>query len=149
MALSERFYKKISPDPNSGCWLWIGAAFNHGYGQMRINGKIKSAHRASWEIHNGDIPNDLFVCHKCDVKLCVNPDHLFLGTNSDNMKDMNDKKRHGTKYKEFCVNGHSRTHENLILNGKKSPNKRCRVCHNIQEANRRKTKKIREAALWR
>lgn len=88
--LAERFYDKCSPEPNSGCWLWTGAVKELGYGVMGRGGRkdgIVKAHRASWEIHNGPIPDGMAVCHKCDVPSCVNPDHLFLGTLSDNMRD--------------------------------------------------------------
>jgi hypothetical protein len=84
---------------DNGCWLWTGAKKNPGsrslaYGWVTYGGKQMNAHRASWLIHNGEIPSGLFVCHKCDVPHCVNPEHLFLGTSSDNMKDMWNKGRH-------------------------------------------------------
>lgn len=74
----------------SGCWLWEGASFGkRGYGLYSKTG----AHRYSWRIHFGDIPKGMYVCHRCDVKLCVRPDHLFLGTAMDNAKDMVAKNR--------------------------------------------------------
>lgn len=79
---------------DSGCWEWIGAIRGKcGYGALKINGKTVSAHRYSYELHKGPILNGLFVCHSCDNKKCINPDHLFLGTNSDNMKDAYQKNR--------------------------------------------------------
>ncbi len=97
-SLLDRFMIKYTPEPNSGCWLWTaGWSRGIGYGQIirKKNGKWQSAwaHRISWELFRGDIPNDLFVLHKCDVRLCVNPDHLFLGTQSDNVADMVKKGR--------------------------------------------------------
>jgi len=71
---------------DTGCWLWRGSdRFN--YGTFYMNRKIHYAHRVSYELFVGQIPRKLMVCHSCDVKSCVNPSHLFLGTQKDNMKD--------------------------------------------------------------
>lgn len=78
------------------CWLWTGARRGFGYGMMGVHGlSPQPAHRVSWRIHYGEIPGKLFVCHKCDVPACVRPDHLFLGTASDNMQDAARKGRIG------------------------------------------------------
>jgi len=92
MTLDQRFEDKVIPEPNSGCWLWDGAA-SKGYGQIGVGGKLLYAHRVSWERTHGDIPEGSHVLHRCDVTLCVNPDHLFLGTHKDNMRDMAKKGR--------------------------------------------------------
>jgi hypothetical protein len=93
-SLSTRFAEKCVPEPNSGCWLWVGPDNGKGYGLLGIRNRPKKirynllAHRASWTIHKGDIPEGALVLHKCDVRSCVNPDHLFLGSPKDNTQDM-------------------------------------------------------------
>jgi hypothetical protein len=88
----ERFSRKI--DKSTGCWLWTGAINPKGYAKMRFEGRAVDAHRVSWNLHRGSIPDGLFVLHRCDVRHCVNPEHLFLGTHQDNMDDMQAKGRH-------------------------------------------------------
>ncbi len=84
----ERFHAKYIPEPTGDCWLWIGGDTGNGYGRIRRKGGKKIlAHRLSWELHNGPIPDGLCVLHKCDTPPCVNPDHLFLGTQKDNIQD--------------------------------------------------------------
>lgn len=92
----SRFEALFVPEPNSGCWLWTAALGRDGYGRFARNGRnsIVQAPRMSWELYRGPIPEGMFVLHKCDVKMCVNPDHLFIGTHLDNMKDCAAKGRH-------------------------------------------------------
>jgi len=78
---------------NGDCVEWGGYIDRDGYGQFGVNGAPKLAHRVAWVIANGDIPNNLLVCHTCDNPKCVNVAHLFLGTHKDNMKDMANKGR--------------------------------------------------------
>jgi len=90
---TDRFMEKVQPEPMSGCWLWDGAITGGGYGEMRYLDRRQDAHRVAWMIHRGEIPDGLYVLHRCDVKLCVNPDHLFLGTQKQNIHDMMRKGR--------------------------------------------------------
>lgn len=85
------FWAKVNI--TDGCWLWTATTNNKGYGNFKFNKKYVGAHRASWMIHNGPIPKGKFVLHTCDNPPCVNPDHLFIGTNEDNLKDMAKKGR--------------------------------------------------------
>ncbi len=91
-----RFEEKYIPEPYSGCWLWLAGENGQGYGQFYFNGRGMRANRASWIIHRGEIPAGLYVCHSCDTKSCVNPNHLFLGTAKDNTGDAIKKGLFGT-----------------------------------------------------
>jgi len=92
--LSEKIERLSVKIPESGCWIWIGSLNLGGYGKTGLGkGFGISAHRASYEEKFGKIPNGLMALHSCDVKCCVNPDHIFLGTQQDNMDDKVSKNR--------------------------------------------------------
>lgn len=103
------FFKHVRVLKN-GCWLWTGRLRKNGYGRMKVNGKDERAHRVSWWIHRGEIPDDLCVLHKCDTRACVNPECLFLGTRKDNYDDMRQKGRHshGESHSAACAAGAQR-----------------------------------------
>ncbi len=96
--LADKFWEKVNK--TDGCWLWTGSIEPGGYGMMMLTDKsigLRSSvkvHKISWKLHFGDIPDGLCVCHRCDVPACVRPDHLWLGTHAQNMRDMKEKKRH-------------------------------------------------------
>lgn len=94
----RQHYEKFVIKNVDGCWGWSGSIVN-GYANFNHRGKIMKAHRASWIIHNGPIPKSNFVLHKCDVRHCSLPDHLFLGSHTDNMRDMATKHRTGVRCK--------------------------------------------------
>lgn len=94
MGLHDRFEAKFSEEPNSGCWLWHAARNNHGYGKMWDGEKVEMAHRLSYRLYVGNIPDDALVLHSCDNPACVNPGHLRLGSHKDNTQDALDRKRH-------------------------------------------------------
>ena len=91
----DRFHEKYLAVPEAGCWLWMaGWHPQTGYGRFGMYGReVEYSHRASWRLLVGPIPEGMEVCHKCDVRLCVNPNHLFVGTRKDNMQDCSKKGR--------------------------------------------------------
>jgi hypothetical protein len=90
----ERFLSYVSVNPHSGCWEWTGAKKPTGYGSFKLYGRNFYTHRVSYLIYKGEIPDGMFICHSCDNRCCVNPDHLWAGTGKDNADDRNRKNRH-------------------------------------------------------
>lgn len=92
----ERFMSKVSPEPTTGCWLWTGALAGNGYPMVWAHGRVRLATRVSYEIHRAPLPGTAKVLHRCDNPPCVNPAHLFAGTQLDNIRDMDRKGRRRT-----------------------------------------------------
>lgn len=88
-----RFFKEVDQSALDGCWAWGGLISSNGYGRFSYKDKHRLSHRVSYQIFFGEIPDGFVVCHKCDVRNCVNPLHLWLGTQSDNLKDASEKGR--------------------------------------------------------
>jgi hypothetical protein len=89
----ERFWRGVDKNGPNGCWIWKGARISTGYGAIRSKKDTWMTHRVAWTITNGPIPKGKVACHKCDNPICCNPDHLFIGTAMDNVKDMTSKGR--------------------------------------------------------
>lgn len=87
------FYKNASIPSDNGCMKWVGVKDKNGYGRFKSKQKIVLAHRFSYQLYHGEIPEGMFVCHQCDNPPCVAPNHLFIGSNKDNMQDMIKKGR--------------------------------------------------------
>ena len=152
--IKQRFEEKYIPEPNSGCWLWTAAVGPTGYERFGFDGKNRLAHRISYKFYVGAIPDDKYVLHKCDVRCCVNPAHLWLGSYWDNMLDMYNKKRPNYErtpifnlFKSHCVRGHILDGTNLLE--RSDGHRRCRTCHNdfMRKYQRQKRKKHKEATV--
>ena len=112
-------------DKSSGCWLWLLSTLPHGYGSIKVEGKTKRVHRVYWEELNGPIPEGYGVCHTCDNPPCVRLDHLFLGTQYDNLQDMKQKGRWRGRFSgvNSCKLGHT-------FSPTPSGKRVCKICEN-------------------
>lgn len=135
---TDRFLDKVQFEPMSGCWLWAGALSGSGYGVYKINGVDWSAHRAAV----GYIPDTLVVDHLCNIRTCVNPDHLRVCTQKENVLRSNGVAAVNSR-KTHCPRGHEYTSDNLRAD--KKGKRCCLTCHRDRERNRRE--QSREAPL--
>lgn len=102
-AVQKKFYDNVRK--TDSCWIYLKSIEGCSYGRMCVNGKTVGAHRVSYLIHKGSIPDKMFVCHKCDNPSCVNPEHLFLGSPKDNTEDMTISEKHEKIVLEFSEHG--------------------------------------------
>ncbi len=133
MDLMERYSSYISPEPNSGCWLWLGAVFHNGYGAFNVENKAVRAHRLALEMAGKVRPSTQHCAlHTCDVRSCVNPDHLYWGLPADNTADMLKRGRAKTgPRKETCWRGHRLAGDNLYY--PKRGSRQCKQCARVRK----------------
>lgn len=112
-----------------GCWIWPRGKTTAGYGVVRVNRKPIYVHRLTWQQYFGSIPQGMCVLHSCDNPPCFNPDHLFLGTNHDNMVDKSLKGRHHSSRKTHCPQGHAYTTNNTFIYDGRRNCRQCRLNH--------------------
>ena len=122
----ERFWAKVDVRSDSECWEWQACSMLRGYGALTINYKTSYAHRVSWEIANGPIPDGTFILHSCDNRLCVNPAHLRPGTAKENTQDMFTRGRNWQSQVTHCPKGHAYDEANTYI--PKSGGRVCRAC---------------------
>ena len=122
--MRDRFFAKVKK--TSTCWLWTGATNRAGYGRFGVSGDNRLAHRVSWLLEHGQLSDSDHVLHRCDNPPCVNPAHLFLGTNHDNVMDKMSKGRHHGPKKTHCPKGHPYSGDNLWLS--KRNERTCLAC---------------------
>lgn len=125
-----RFWNLVAIRDADDCWPWQAYTTN-GRGRFQLKGRPVCAPRVAWTIANGTIPDDMHVCHHCDNPICVNPKHLFIGTNTDNVRDSVAKKRHAESKKTHCPIGHKYTSDNTYINHRN--HRRCRACARLRE----------------
>lgn len=138
--VADRLLDNSEPQPN-GCRLWTGTMHTQGYGQISVGNRQRTAHRLSYETFIGPIPEGLLVCHRCDVRRCIAPEHLYAGTHLDNSRDAVER---GRLIRPTCGDGHEWTPDNIIVDpgdGKR----RCRTCR--RAAGRRFKQRQREQRL--
>lgn len=133
-SLTERLWRNVQRDDVTGCIEWQGAISTNGYGQLfsRINGELKSfrAHRIAWLDTHGPVPDGLILRHRCDNPICVNPEHLQLGTSRDNARDREERDRNPSRWITHCPSGHPYDITNTYLTPR--GHRKCRACNRLR-----------------
>lgn len=128
VTLQERFWSKVDRGAPSECWMWRGTISTEGYGTITERYKRYGAHRLAWQFENNvPIPAGHVVCHSCDNPACVNPDHLWVGSQADNMRDMSAKGRAPGRNRTACPAGHAYSPENTYV--RPDGSRTCRACN--------------------
>jgi hypothetical protein len=131
-SIKSRLFDRVERIPESGCWIWMGYIAKNGYGQIGIGYKLDLTHRVSYVLHKGEIPKGLVIDHLCDVRCCINPDHLEAVTNGENISRTykRGKKTHWRKQQTHCKRGHEFTEENTR---KSNGRRHCRECSRMRK----------------
>ena len=137
--LPQRFWEHVNKESPSadGCWGWIGAVDSVGYPRLSIDGIRRRCHKWSYLAHYGEIPDGMLVCHTCDNRRCVNPNHLWLGTHKDNSIDAAQKSRFFNQQKTHCKNGHSYEGNTMYKAGRPT-HRICTLCIKMWRNNEKK-----------
>lgn len=126
LTVTQWFEKYTIPVTESGCWIFLGSCAGKGYGWFKRDGAAHLAHRFAYELVNGSVSSRTQICHKCDVRSCVRPDHLYAGNNSTNQRDAVKRRRHPKSAKTHCPQGHEYSAESSkVKNGARY----CRTCN--------------------
>lgn len=136
----------IFPHMDSACWVWTGHVIADGYGHIKRGKTMVLTHRLSWELTFGEIKDGLLVLHKCDNPACVNPSHLFLGTDADNAKDRDSKGRLGNR--TGTANGNAKINEDIVIHIRSS-DASTRELAKTYNVSIPLVQKIRNKSLWR
>jgi hypothetical protein len=152
--LEERFWEKVDKSDADGCWLWTATRacrpeYESGYGRIYAHGKARPAAQVAWELANGQpFPEGMLACHHCDNPPCVRPDHIFPGTNSDNINDAVNKGRwsKGPALRPYCKYGHLMEGDNVFYSRTR---RRCRQCRRVSFNKYKAKRKIRDLAEGR
>ena len=147
--MSETFFESVLKLGVDECWMWQGSRHNaSGYGRYSEGGKEWLAHRYSATLVYGKIPNGTYVCHTCDIPLCVNPNHLFLGSPQENVDDMISKNRHHLQRRTHCKHGHEYTDENTHYKPSRPRTRVCKRCVTIASMARDRSFKTVKRELY-